>query len=96
MGLVGNRETGFEGGGFLMVYVVEQSTVVRFRKWLSRIQHAGRRGFYDSELRAVHGKLYQKAMSNWIARGWIEQRDKDELGLWWISERGNRALQGES
>lgn len=79
-----------------MVYAVKQSTVVKFRKWLSRIQHAGRRGFCDRELRAVHGNLYQKAMSDWIARGWIEQRDKNKSGFWWISERGSRALQGES
>lgn len=96
MGLVGNRENGFEGGESLMVYVVEQSTVVRFRKWLSRLIHAGTRGFYDSELRAVHGEQYQRVMSDWIARGWIEQRDKDKLGLWWVSERGSRALQGDA
>ena len=70
------------------------SAVVRFTRWLSRFQHASTRGFYDSKLRAVHGKQYQKVMSDWIARSWIEQRDGDKPDLWWISNTGNAALRG--
>lgn len=69
------------------------SAVVRFMRWLSQLQHKGSRGFYDSELRAVHGKQYQKKMSDWIARGWLEIRNNDRPNLWWISERGSRALE---
>ena len=76
-----------------MVYVVEPSAVVKFTRWLSRLQHADTCGFYDGELRAVHGKQYQKVMSDWIARGWIEQRDGGKPNLWWISKKGRRALE---
>ena len=72
---------------------VEPSAVVRFKRWLSRIHHNGLRGFYDSELRAVHGKQYQKTMSDWIVRGWIAQRDINRQNLWGISNRGTRALE---
>lgn len=69
------------------------SAIVRFSRWLSRLQHGGIRGFYDSELRAVYGKQYQKVMSDWIARGWIEHRDTNRPNLWWLSKRGTRALE---
>jgi len=72
---------------------VEPSAVERFKRWISLIQHNGSRGFYENELRAVHGKQYQKVMSDWIARGWLENRNNDRPNLWWISERGSRALE---
>ena len=75
---------------------VEPSAGVRFKQWLCRIHHNGSRGFYDSEVKAVHGNQYQKVMSDWIARGWIEQRDIDRQDLWWISERGTRALESNT
>jgi hypothetical protein len=69
------------------------SANVRFKQWLSRIQHAGTRGFFDSEVRAVHGSSYQRQMGDWIALRYIEQRDPNRPTLWWISAGGRQALE---
>lgn len=77
--------------GINRTYFLER-IVAQFSDWLAKLPNAGTRGFKESDIKRVYGERYQKVMSEWIARGWIELRDKNRSDLWWVSDKAKTIL----